>query len=335
MKILLDALGGDKAPASTVAGAIEALNTRKDLEIVLAGPEATLRPMLEKGKAPMDRVSFLEAKQAVLNTDHPSVFLKEKPDSSLAVAFEALRKDDSFAAMVSAGPTGALLTGTVLRIGRIQGVLRPGLLAVVPTRTGKVCHLVDVGANMDCKPEYLYQFAVMADAYLRLSGLASPRIATLSVGMEEGKGNELSKAAYELIKANPKLNFVGNIEGDHVLRGEADIVICDGFSGNVFLKSLEEGAYFIADLFQAAIKKNIITKFGALFQLRHLKKVKEPFNYASKASSPLLGAKKIVLKCHGKADGETLAAAILKGCELKEKGLLEQIGETLKGQEQD
>ena len=335
MKIILDALGGDKAPFSTIRAACDALKQRADLEILLAGPEETLRPMLEKEKAPLERITFLEAKQAVLNTDHPSTFLKEKPDSSLAVAFEELRKNPEAAALVSSGPTGALLTGTVLRIGRIQGVHRPGLIAVVPTRTGKVCHLIDVGANMDCKPEYLYQFALMADAYLRLSGLENPRIATLSVGQEEGKGNELSKAAYELIKANPNFNFVGNIEGDHVLRGEADIVVCDGFSGNVFLKSLEEGAYFISDLFKAAIFKNIFSKFGALFMIKGLKKVKEPFNYASKACSPLLGAKKLVLKCHGKADAETLEATILKACDLKEKGLLERIGEALKPAEEN
>ena len=328
MKIILDAYGGDKAPASTIQGAAFALAKHPDLILAIAGDEAKLRPELEKAKAPLDRIEFLQATEVVLNTDHPASFMKEKPNSSLAVAFEALRKGDDYAALVSAGPTGALLSGTVLRIGRIPGVHRPGLLAAIPTRTGKLCYLIDVGANMDCKPEYLYQFAIMADAYLRSLGMEAPRIATLSVGQEEGKGNELSKTVYDMLKQSD-LNFQGNIEADHVIHGEVDLVVCDGFSGNVFLKSLEGGAYFISDLFKGAIFKNILTKFGALFMIKGLKKVKEPFNYASRACSPLLGAKKIVLKCHGKSDAETIEATISEAISLKEKGLIERIGETL------
>ena len=327
MKIILDALGGDKAPNATIDAAALALRDNPDLELILAGPEETLRPAMERKKIPLDRVSFLEAKQAVLNTDHPATFLKEKPDSSLAVAFEALRREDDIAALVSAGPTGALLSGTVLRIGRIPGVHRPGLLACIPNKKGGRTYLIDVGANMDCKPEYLYQFAVMADTYLKSLGYKSPRVAVLSVGQEEGKGNELSKTVYDMLKGSG-LNFVGNVEGDHVIEGNADLVVCDGFSGNVFLKSLEGGAYFISDLFKAAIFKNIFTKFGALFMLRGLKNVKKPFEYAKKGSSPLLGAKKIVLKCHGKSDADTIAATITEAMNLKKKGLIERIGET-------
>ena len=328
MKIILDALGGDKAPASTIQGAVIALKENPDLELILAGPEEELKKALQEKGAPLDRVSFLDANEAVLNTDHPATFLKEKPNSSLAKAFEALRKEEDIAALVSAGPTGAILSGTVLRIGRIPGVHRPGLLAAIPNKKGGRTYLMDVGANMDCKPEYLYQFAIMADAYLKALGNPSPKIAVLSVGMEEGKGNDLSKAAYDMLKASD-LNFVGNIEGDHVILGEADLVVCDGFSGNVFLKSLEGGAYFVSDLFKGAIFKNIFTKIGALFMVKGLKKVKEPFEYAKRASSPLLGAKKIVLKCHGKSDEVTIAATIKEAMSLKEKGLIERIGETL------
>lgn len=328
MKIILDALGGDKAPASTVSGAILALKENPDLELILAGPEDQLKAELEKKKAPMERISFLNANQAVLNTDHPASFLKEKPDSSLSVAFEALRKEEDICALVSAGPTGALLSGTVLRIGRIPGVFRPGLLAAIPNKKGGRTYLMDVGANMDCKPEYLYQFAIMADAYLKSLGYASPKVAVLSVGMEEGKGNELSKTVYDMLKKT-SLNFVGNIEGDKVMDGEVDLVVCDGFAGNVFLKSLEGGAYFVSDLFKGAIFKNLLTKFGALFMIKGLKDCKKPFEYAKRASSPLLGAKKLVLKCHGKSDDVTIAATIHEAMELKKKGLIEKIGETV------
>ena len=329
MKILLDALGGDKAPTSTVEGATKALLANPDLHLVLAGPETELRPLLEKQGAPLDRLSFLDASEVVLNTDHPATLMKEKPNSSLAVAFEELRKNGEIDALVSAGPTGALLSGTVLRIGRIPGVQRPGLLAAIPTRTGKLCYLIDVGANMDCKPEYLYQFALMADAYLKALGYESPRISVLSVGQEEGKGNELTKTVYAMLKERSDLNFIGNIEGDHVLKGETDIVVCDGFSGNVFLKSMEEAAYYISDLFKAAIFKNVFTKLGALPMIGGLKKVKAPFDYASRACSPLLGAKKLVLKCHGKSDAVTIAATIAEAVSLKEKGLIASIGSAL------
>lgn len=329
MKILVDVLGGDNAPKAVIEGAISALNKKKDLELALVGPKKEIEEAFNKAKIDPSRYEVIESNEAVLNTDHPSLFIKEKPSCSMALAFEELRKRDDLGGFVSAGPTGALLTGAILRIGRIQGVARPCLMATIPTRTEKLCRVLDAGANMDCKPEYLYQFAVMADTYLKVLGEEKPRIATLSVGQEEGKGNEVSKAAYELLKAS-ELNFVGNIEGDHVLKGEADIVVCDGFSGNVFLKSLEEACYYISDKFKAAIFKNIFTKLAALTMIKGLKNVKKPFEYANKASAPLLGCKKLVLKCHGKAKPEAFEAGILEAALLAEKGLLKQIEDNLK-----
>ena len=324
MKILVDTLGGDNAPSAVLDGAIGALKKEPELQLVMVGPEAVIREAMEKGGIPAERYEVIHSDVAVENTDHPSLFLKQKPTASLSLAFDALRKREDLDGMVSAGPTGALLTGTVLRIGRLPGVSRPALIATLPTRTGSLVRLVDAGANMDCKSEYLVQFALMADAYLKTIGVESPRVATLSVGMEEGKGNELVKETYGLLKQS-SLNFVGNIEGDHVLRGEADVVVTDGFAGNVFLKSLEEGAFFVSDLFKAALYRNIFTKLGALLQLKGLKKVKEPFNHAKKACAPLLGAKKLVLKCHGKSEAETFEATILEAFALAKAGLQEKI----------
>ena len=328
MKILVDILGGDNAPSATLEGAVSALKKKEGLSLVLVGPKSLIEEALSKNKIDPSRVEIIHSEKAVLNTDHPSLFLKEKPDCSLALAYELFRKRDDIHGLVSAGPTGAVLTGAVLRLGRIPGISRPCLMATIPTRTGKLCRVLDAGANMDCKPEYLYQFALMADTYVKILGVDSPRIATLSVGMEEGKGNDLSKAAYELLKAS-KMNFVGNIEGDHVLKGEADIVVCDGFAGNVFLKSMEEASYFISDLFKAAIFKNIFTKLGALPMIKGLKGVKKPFDYANKASAPLLGCRKLVLKCHGKAKPEAIEAGILEADYLAEKDLLGKIAENL------
>jgi glycerol-3-phosphate acyltransferase PlsX len=305
-----------------------ALKKEKDLQLILVGPKADIEAAIAKEGIDPSRVEILHSEVAVTNEDHPSLFIKQKPDSSLAICFETLRRRDDIDGMVSAGPTGALLTGTVLRIGRLPGVGRPALLATLPTRKGGFVRLVDAGANMDCKSEYLVQFALMADAYLKLLGVEAPRIATLSVGQEEGKGNELVKETFAALKAT-SLNFVGNVEGDHVLKGDVDVVVTDGFAGNVFLKSLEEGAYFISDLFKAALYRNILTKLGALLQLKGLKKVKEPFDHAKKACAPLLGAKKLVLKCHGKSEAETFEATILEGYRLAKLGLQEKIAEAI------
>ena len=324
MKILVDVLGGDNAPKAVLEGAVNALKKEAELHLVLVGPKQAIEDTMKQAAIPEERYTVIPSEEAVLNTDHPSLFLKQKPNSSMALCFDALRKSEDIDAMVSAGPTGALLTGTVLRIGRLPGVSRPALIATLPTRNGSFVRLCDAGANMDCKAEYLVQFALMADVYLRLIGVENPRIATLSVGQEEGKGNEVVKETYQSLKQLP-LNFVGNIEGDHVLRGESDLVVCDGFAGNVFLKSLEEGATFIGDLCKEALYRNIFTKLGALLQLKGLKKVKEPFNHARKACAPLLGAKKLVLKCHGKAEAETFEATILEGARLTKLGLQEKI----------
>ena len=159
MKILLDCLGGDKAPEEAIKGIAYALGKDKDIEIAAIGPDKTIKEGLEKLGADASRVSYIEATEAVLNTDHPSLFLKQKPNSSLAKAYEELRGKDEYGALVSAGPTGAILTGAILRLGRLKGVSRPCLMATLPTRTGKLVRLLDAGANMDCKPEYLLQFA--------------------------------------------------------------------------------------------------------------------------------------------------------------------------------
>lgn len=328
MKILVDVLGGDNAPSAVLSGAVRALQEKEDLFLCLAGKKEDIVPVMEKAQIPADRYEILEADCAVLNIDHPATFLKEKPTSTLSVAFTALRTRNDIDGMISAGPTGALLTGAVLKVGRMAGVARPALMASLPTRKNEFTYLIDSGANMDCKPEYLLQFAIMASTYLEHNGKPKPTVALLSVGQEEGKGNELVKETYALLKTSG-LNFVGNIEGDHVLKGDADIVVADGFSGNVFLKASEEAFMFVSDLFKGAIFKNIFTKFGALFMVKHLKKVKEPFSKALKSSAPLLGTKKLVLKCHGKADEETFYQTIMHAYRLTEENFIGEMQQAL------
>ena len=318
MKILLDCLGGDYAPNECVEGLRLALKEDPTLTIVAFGPKETIQSGLGELAG---KVEVVDTDIAVSNSDHPATFFKEKPNSSLALAYERLRKDEDAAALVSAGPTGAILSGGLLRVGRLPGVSRPALMATLPTRTGQLVRVMDAGANMDCKSEYLLQFAFMAATYLESIGIENPRIGLLNVGNEEGKGNELTKEAYALLK-DSGLNFVGSIEGDHVLKGEADAIIADGFAGNVFLKGTEEACYYISDLFKEAIFKNLFTKIGALFQVKGLKNVKKPFDYAKKACAPLLGIKKLVMKCHGKSKAETFKETILETRRLLQADML-------------
>ena len=331
MKILIDALGGDNAPQAVLEGAANALKKRKDLQLIICGPQETCQAQMKKLGADLTRVEFLQAEEAVLNTDHPAMFLKAKPNSSLAVCYENLRKREDIDGMISAGPTGAVLTGAVLRLGRIPGIERPALLSSLPTKNNSSVRLIDSGANMDCKPQYLYQFGLMASVYLECIGYEKPRISLLNVGSEEGKGDELSKEAFALLK-NSDLNFIGNIEGDHVLDGTTDIVVCDGFAGNVFLKGTEGACYFVKDLLKNAVAGNFFRKIGiffealgAIFQVGGIKQALAPFKVAKKACAPLLGTKKLVVKTHGKSSAKVFEGTILETCSLAEKVLLDKI----------
>ena len=329
MKIMVDILGGDNAPMAPLEGCKQALRQRDNLEIVALGEKKGIEDFFKDEPELLKRLEIIECDGAVTNSDHPATFLKEKPNSSLAKGFDAFRTREDIDALVSSGPTGAILTGTVLRLGRIPGIARPALLSTFPTKSGGMCRLLDTGANMDCKPEYLLQFAQMADIYLKLLGVKNPRIGLLSVGMEEGKGNDLVKETYPLLQQSG-LNFVGNIEADRAFDDLVDIIVCDGFSGNVFAKAIEGSALYIADLFKQALTANVFAKFGALFQLSGIKKAKAPFKYAQRACAPLLGAKKLVLKAHGKAGSETMYETIDEACKLVEGKLIHAITEAVK-----
>lgn len=332
-KIIVDIMGGDNAPEAPLAAVSKAYHASKELSFVLVGKKEIMEAYAKKEKWDASRVEIVDAQDVVTNEDHPATFLQVKPNSSLAVAFDQIAKRDDIDGMVSSGPTGALLTGGIFKAKRLDGVKRPALIATLPTKVnGQMVRLVDAGANMDSKPEYLVQFALMADAYAKVLGIASPRIGLLSVGMEEGKGNELTKDVYAKLKAISSLNFVGNVEGDKVLDGICDIVIADGFAGNVFLKATEGGAYFVKGLFTAALKRNIFSKFGVLFQLKGIKEAKKPFAAASSACAPLLGCRKLIVKCHGKADKDTLFSGILETARYADEDLLGKISDAIASQ---
>lgn len=329
MKIILDVLGGDAAPAAPIEGAIAALKKNADLNLILVGPKPAIEEAFQKAGIDASRYEIIHAEEAVLNTDHPANFLRTKPNCSMALAFQTLKDREDVDAFLGAGPTGAMLSGCIFKVGRIPGVKRPALLATLPTKNGGLVRLTDAGANMDCKPEYLVQFAKMANEYLKVLGIEKPRIGLLSVGMEEGKGNELTKTVFPLLKEDPDLNFIGNVEGDKVLDGICDLVVSDGFAGNVFVKSLEGGAYFVSDLFKEAVMGNPWRKIGALFQLKGLKNVKKPFKYANNSCAPLLGCKKLVVKCHGKSKALNFASALEEVMNYAKEHLVEKVAKAI------
>lgn len=329
MRILVDAMGGDNAPKAVIKGAIAALKEESELELILVGDKDKIQSLLAKEDPELiKRIELIHASSVVLNSDHPSLFLKTKADSSMAICFEQLRSNDDIGGFISAGPTGALLTGSILRIGRLEGVHRPALLSTLPTRKGNSVYLLDSGANVDSRPEYLVQFALMGDVYLKSIGLVEPRIALLNIGSEEGKGNELIKSTFPLIQNLP-LNFVGNIEPDHVQKDEVDLVVADGFHGNILLKGIEGGASYAAGLFKHALKRNIFTKFISLFLLHSINKSVAPLNKALNSCAPLLGTKKLVVKCHGKGKDETFRQTIVTTYKLAKANFITNLQEAI------
>ena len=329
MKIIVDSLGGDNAPSEILLGCADALKANPNLELVIVGDKAITEETLKKEGIDLKRVEMVTANGAVLNTDHPANFLREKPDCSLAVCYREAKKREDIDAIITAGPTGAVLAGGIFGLGRLPGVKRPALMSTFPNENGGVIRLLDAGANMDCTSEYLLQFALMASNYLTAIGIENPRVGLLNVGSEEGKGNALAKETYALLK-DSGLNFVGNIEADHVTRGEADVVVCDGFWGNIYVKAIEETALWISGMFKKVFYKNLFTKLGALPMKKHLQEIKDVIGNAHKASAPLLGVNKIVLKCHGRAKRDSISLSIKEAMNLVEKDMQGKIAEALK-----
>jgi len=309
MKIAVDDMGGDYAPYEIVKGAIDAANSRGDIEIVLVGNVDKIRSMVPDFPT---NVCFLNASEVIENDDKPLMALRRKRDSSMVVALQLL-KDDKVSAVVSAGNTGAFMAGASLLVGRIPGVNKPALAPVLPTVDGRGVVAVDIGATMDPSPGNLYQFAIMGNLYSQaVFGIEKPRVGLLNVGSEAEKGNEVVKQTYKLLSESD-LHFIGNVEAWDVMSGQCDVLICDGFVGNVLLKSMEG----VAQSIFAGIKDSIKTggvkaKVGALLLKQTLKSYKSKLDYSEHGGAPLLGINGVCVKCHGSADATTVKNAILK-----------------------
>lgn len=332
MKIVVDAFGGDYAPYEIVAGAVKALQNNQDLNLVLVGDKDKITEILQSLVFVSDRLEIVHAPDVVTMEDVPTVAIRTKKTSSIVVAYDYLKQNDDAVALVSAGSTGATLTGAVLKLGRVKGISRPALAPILPTvNDGKVM-LLDCGANAECKPENLLDFAIMGNEYMKAMGIKKPRIALLNIGTEEEKGSEMIKEAHQLLK-NAKLNFVGNIEARDVIRGNVDVVVSDGFSGNVCLKTIEGTAEILFGEIKAITKQSLKTKIGALLLKKNLYGLKSKYDHKKVGGAPLLGVSKIVLKCHGNSKADSLCATIEQAYTLGKNKLIEKVAKAVGNEE--
>lgn len=328
MKIVVDAFGGDFAPKEIVAGAVKALQENPDLNVVLVGDKDKIAENLQQLVFVSDRLEIVHAPDVVTMEDIPTVAIRTKKTSSIVVAYDYLKENDEAVALVSAGSTGATLTGAVLKLGRIKNIKRPALAPLLPTVNDKNVMLVDCGANAECKPENLFQFAIMGNEYMKAVGVKNPKIALLNIGTEEEKGTEMHKEVHQMLK-NSELNFVGNIEARDVMRGMVDVVVCDGFSGNVCLKSVEGVAEVLFGSIKEMATSNLKSKIGALLLKKGLKAMKDKYDYRKIGGAPMLGLKKIVIKCHGNSKANSISAAIKQAYTLAENKMIEHVSKAV------
>jgi len=326
MKIAVDAMGGDHGILVTVKGSIDAV-VEYDVDVILVGREELIKNELSKYSYDRNKIEIINADEVIHNDDEPARAIRRKKNSSMVVGLN-LVKDGVADAFISAGSTGALLSGGLLIVKRIKGIERAALATVYPTKKG-VSLLLDIGANSECKPKYLQQFAVMGSVYSeKILGINSPKIGLVNNGTEEGKGNELTKETYKILKESP-INFYGNIEARDIPEGLVDVLICDGFVGNVILKLTEGLASSIFSMLKEEFMKSLTTKMGALLLKPGLSKFKKKLDYTEYGGAPLLGIKGAVFKAHGSSDSKAIKNAIKQAKIFLENKVIEKIKEDI------
>lgn len=318
MKIILDAFGGDNAPEEIVKGAITSVNLLTDVEIILTGKTEQINAVLRDYGYSGNKITVVEAPEVITNNETPTVAIRAKKQSSLVVGLELLKEQEDAVALISAGSTGAVLTGALLKVGRIKGVQRPALASVLPNLKNSNTLLIDCGSNVDCKPEYLSQFAIMGSEYMKaMFNMESPRVGLVSVGTEDHKGNALTLEAFKLLKDMPNINFVGNMESRDALSGKYDVLVCDGFVGNTLLKSTEGAVDCVNKLLKEEILKlGLKGKLGYLMLKKAFKGLKNRMNYTSVGGAAFLGVQKLVIKSHGSSKAETIYSCVKQAQQL-------------------
>ncbi len=331
MKFVIDCLGGDRSPQANVEGALLGLQQFDDLSVVLTGDEAALDAALTAaGCTDRSRITVVHAPEAITGEDKPTDAIRLKKESSMVKAVKLLREDPEIAALISIGSTGALVAAATLRIGRIRGIRRPAFCPILPTMQGGIVGVCDSGANVDILPEQLQQFAIMGSRYLESAfGIENPRVAMLNIGVETEKGDNLRKEAYPLLEKTPGVNFVGNMESRDLLSGKDDLMVCDGFAGNVLIKSTEGTALELMKKLKKDICSKTVYKLGALLMKKVFRQEKEFFDYQNYGGSVLLGCEKLVVKGHGSSGPKAVAKCIEQAHRMAESGMNAKIAESV------
>ena len=329
MRIAIDGMGGDNAPQAVVNGVVQALNEFNDLEFFITGPEDIIKVQLKQENYTGDKITIVDAKEVISTNEHPVMAIRKKKDSSLCKALN-LVKEKKCDAVLSAGSTGAFLAGCNFIVGRIKGVKRPALTPIMPGKNAPFM-IVDAGANVDCKPEYLVQFAHMGREYYKgVLKAENPSIGLVNIGAEEEKGNELTKNTYQLLKNEEGLNFVGNVEPRDVTLGDTNVLVCDGFAGNTILKMYEGTASTLLKIIKDEIlSSGVKAKVGALLLKPVFKSIKKKFDYKEYGGAPFLGVDGICIKAHGSSDGKAFKNAIRQSKQFYDSKVLEKIKEEL------
>lgn len=333
IKVAVDAMGGDHAPAAIVKGAVDALQERDNLFVYLAGKEDAIRQELSKYSYPQERIQIVPASQVIETGEPPVNAIRGKKDSSLVVALGLVRKGEADA-FVSAGSTGAVLVGGQVMVGKLKGVERAPLAPLIPTLKGSSL-LIDCGANVDARSSHLVQFARMGSIYMEnVMHIKNPRVALVNIGAEEEKGNALAKETYPLLKACKDINFIGNIEAREIPEGKADVIVCEAFVGNVILKLYEGVAGALMKKVKAGMMSTLRSKIGALLVKPALKNTLKDFDVSEYGGAPLLGLKGLVVKSHGSSDANEIKNSILQCIQFKEQKINEKISEHMNTKEE-
>ena len=328
IKILVDAMGGDNAPAAPVEGAVKALEADKDIYLILAGKQEVIEAELSKFSYDKSRLEIMDCRDVIDMNDIPTEAIRKK-ESSLVKAFRALKSEDEIAALVTAGSTGATIAAGQLLLGRIRGVKRPALCPAIPNIRGGYTLLCDCGANAECKPSMLCQFAVLASAYAAAGfGIQNARVGLVNNGTEEHKGDPLHQQTYQLLKKMDVINF-GGIEGRDIMLGDCDVAVSDGFSGNIALKSMEGCGKLILSVLKKEATSSLSSKIGSLFLMKAFKRMRAQLDFEAVGGALLLGVKKVVIKSHGSSKARTITAAVQNAAAIYRGNLIGKIEEML------
>ncbi len=331
IKILVDAMGGDNAPAAVVEGAVKALENDKELYLILTGRQADVERELAKFSYDKTRLEIVDCPDVIDMNDIPTEAVKRK-QSSLIAAYWMLKKQDDICALVTAGSTGATIAGGQLILGRIRGIKRPALCPAIPNSRGSITLLCDCGANAECKPVMLCQFAILASAYAKAGfGIDKPKVGLLNNGTEEHKGDPLHQETYKYLSQMEGINFIGNIEGRDIMLGECDVAVADGFSGNIALKSIEGCGKLVLNVLKQSFLSSLRSKIGYLFMKKAVKNMRGQLDFDKYGGALLLGLKKVVVKSHGSSKPGAITASIANAAAIYRGGLVPKVEELLEG----